>query len=220
MVEPVRDSFGASRVAAVILAGGEGQRLGGIIKANVEVGGRRLLDRVAESLRGRAAPILVARGRIDPAALALPQDLTAVPDLTDAQRGPLVGVASAVGWLLAERPDIEFLASAAVDTPFFPEDFIGRALDAIADSGSDAVLASYAGQAYPTNALWRLSAVDGLPQAVLNGVGPRSLKRLAEGLRTLDLDWPESAAGDPFANVNTPADLAALEARAAGGAAE
>ena len=38
------------RVAAVILAGGRGERLGGVIKANLVVDGLRLLERVAVAI--------------------------------------------------------------------------------------------------------------------------------------------------------------------------
>ena len=41
-----------SRIAAVILAGGRGERLGGVIKANLTIGGTRLLERVTAVLGG------------------------------------------------------------------------------------------------------------------------------------------------------------------------
>ena len=51
---------------AVILAGGRGERLGGVIKSELRIGGVRLLERVAGQLAD-CDPILVAHGRIDPA---------------------------------------------------------------------------------------------------------------------------------------------------------
>ena len=203
-------------MAAVILAGGEGQRLGGVVKANIEIAGARLLDRVAAVLRRGASPILVAHGRLDAATLELPPDMVLVPDPPGERRGPLAGLAAAIEWIAAQRPDIPLLASAAVDTPFLPPDFLGRLLEEMAKASADVVMAQYGGQPYPTNALWRISAFAGVPAAVRSGHGPFSLKRLAAASRGAVATWPidPDSPGDPFANVNTPDDLESLARRA------
>jgi molybdopterin-guanine dinucleotide biosynthesis protein A len=202
------------RIVAVILAGGEGQRLGGVIKANIEIGGTRLLLRVATALGACEAPILVANGRLDPALLALPAGLQPAPDLASDYRGPLAGLAGAIGWLVAEGQKPDFVASVAVDTPFFPADFVSRASAMMTETTANAILARYADQDYPTNALWRFSAVSTLAERICAGTAPHSLKRLGIELDAQHLDWPSDPAGDPFANVNTPEDLRLLEARA------
>jgi len=193
-----------ARAAAVILAGGRGERLGGAIKANLEIGGMRLIERVLGALNG-AAPVLVARGEFSDAELTLPAGAVAVSD-PEGSGGPRAGVAGAVRWLerLVEPP--RFLLSVAVDTPFFPGTFLAEALDRIEDA--DAVVARFAGQDYPTNTLWRLEVIA--PLIAL----PGSLKRLFADVKTVRLDWDGRVADDPFANVNTPAELAALRQRA------
>jgi molybdopterin-guanine dinucleotide biosynthesis protein A len=201
------------RIAAVILAGGKGERLGGVIKANVEIGGVPLLDRVTAAVSGAVSPILVAHGGLDPTLLHLGEQHVAIPDLPVDYAGPLAGVAAAIAWCSAQPEPPEYLASLAVDTPFFPHDFIARAVTAIGATDS-AVVARYGMQDYPTNALWRLSAVAALPARLADGTAPRSLKRWAAEIGARLLQWPDSAAGDPFANANTPDDLLALEARA------
>jgi molybdopterin-guanine dinucleotide biosynthesis protein A len=80
-----------------------------------------------------------------------------------------------------------------------------------------AVIAAYGGQDYPTNAVWRLDALSGLPAAVLAGTAPHSLKRVAAGLGAARLDYSALADNDPFRNANTPEDLAFLRAAAARG---
>ncbi len=202
-----------ARVAAVILAGGKGERLGGVIKANLTIGGVRLVDRVTRAIAGSVSTILVAHGGVDPKALALQPGHIAIPDLASDYGGPMAGLAAAVAWCGAQPQSPEYLVSVAVDTPFFPDDFVSRALAAI---GPDhpAMVARYGGQDYPTDAIWRLTSVGALPAQVLAQTAPRSLWRFAAELGAGPLNWPQTPAGDPFASANTPDDVRALEVRA------
>lgn len=201
------------RLAAVILAGGRGERLGGVIKANLEIGGRRLLDRVTDTLGPLPAPVLVACGAIPPEQLDLRAGQVPVPDLDSGYAGPLAGLAGALAWLEASATPPDAVLTVAVDTPFLPLDFAAAMLAALG-STECAVLARHAGQDYPTNAVWRFEAVRTLPARIATATAPRSLRRLADELGATRLDWPAAYGGDPFANANTPADLAALEMRA------
>lgn len=195
-----------SGVAAVILAGGKGERLGGVNKAMLEIGGERLIDK-ARRVVGGCDPVLVAVGGND---LAV-DGLRAIADLPGDYAGPLAGVAAAVAAL--SNDPAQWLLSLAVDTPFFPLDFLTRARKPATDA--DVVLGCFGAQDYPTNALWRLAAIRPLPGSVLAGTAPHSLKRLAGSLRTARLDYATVLADDPFANANTPEDLDNLRLRAA-----
>lgn len=197
--------------AGLILAGGRGERLGGVIKSELPVGGVRLLERVAERLAG-CSPLLVAHGRIDPAALHLQPDMVAVADLAGDYAGPLAGLAGAIAWINTLGTPPQLLVSVAVDTPFLPGDFVARLLDGLGDA--PAAIAAYGGQPYPTNAIWRVARFRDLPERVWAGTAPRSLKSLCAAAGGHTVEWPASTAGDPFANVNTPEDLAAAERQA------
>lgn len=198
-------------IAGLILAGGRGVRLGGVIKSELAVGGVRLLDRVATRLGG-CAPLLVAHGRIDPAALRLEAGMIAVPDLDGDYAGPLAGLAGAMAYLNTLTAPPERLISVAVDTPLLPVDFVERLANELGDR--TAAIASYGGQPYPTNAIWRVDRFLDLPERVAAGTAPRSLKSLSAQAGGTSVEWPISVAGDPFANVNTPENLAELERRA------
>lgn len=196
--------------AGVIIAGGEGRRLGGVLKSELVIGGVRLIDRVAARL-GDCAPLLVVHGRHEAGRLSLPAGAVAVPDLESDCGGPLAGLAAAVEWLAGAGWSGELVLS-VVDAPFLPADYAPRLLEALA--AAPAALASAGGQPYPANSAWRVAAIAGLPAEVRAGTAPRSLKRLAERLGAATVSWPIGPAGDPFANANTPEDLAALAARA------
>jgi molybdopterin-guanine dinucleotide biosynthesis protein A len=191
--------------AGLILAGGSGSRLGGVAKAGLRVGGVALVQRAAAAL-GACRPVLLAHGRIAPERIGL-SGLVLLPDGPPPPEGPLAGLAAAAAWLAAHRPGTEAILSLAVDTPFFPADFAERAR--ARHPGAPAVVAAFAGQAYPTNALWQLAPLlEALREA------PNSLARLAERMGAPHLDWAGTAAENPFANVNTLAELLAANRRA------
>jgi len=200
-----------ARVAGLILAGGRGERLGGAIKSELIVGGVRLLDRVAARL-GWCDPLLVAHGGIAPTLLRLGKNMQPVPDLPGDYAGPLAGLAGAVAYLATLPEPPRLLVCAAVDAPFLPEGYVEWLMDGL--GANDVAVASHAGQPYPTNAIWRLERIIDLPARVIAGTAPRSLKSLAASLNSTMLDWPETSAGDPFANINTPAELEEMQRRA------
>lgn len=198
------------RVAAVILAGGRGERLGGVNKALLEIDGKRFIDLAVEAVAG-CEPVLVAAGR---EAYPVPAGTEAILDIEGDYAGPLAGVASAVQHLRGSGVDA--LLSLAVDTPLFPHGFLGRAIPLLASSA--VVVGAFGPQDYPTNALWRLEAIRDLDRDVVSGTAPRSLKRVAATLGAARLDYAEIVAADPFRNANTPEDLAFLRLVGSGSA--
>lgn len=199
------------RLAAVILAGGSGERLGTVVKATLRFGNRRLIDLVDARLAA-AETRLVSCGRHDPSGWRLRPHLIPLPDLPFATFGPLAGLAAAAHWATAAPLPPEAILLAPVDSPLLPEDMLPRMVAALADA--PVVLASFGGQSYPTSSIWRFAALADLPRQLAAGQAPKSLRRLAETLGATDLPFPAANdGGDPFANLNTLADLIALERR-------
>ena len=199
-----------SGIAAVILAGGEARRLGGISKAELRIGGRRLIDRVGERL-STCAPVLISvgpQGAPIPGAIG---EAEAIFDSSEGHRGPLADLAAAAQRLSTMASPPELVISAAVDTPFLPADYVARLVEGIGDA--KAAVATADGQPYPTNAIWRLAALCGALKDLgkERSTGPRAI---AAGLGATEIAFPAGIAGNPFANVNTPDELAALELRA------
>lgn len=97
---------------AVILAGGEGTRLGGIDKANLVFDGRRLLDRIADALADAGRLIAVGPERTASHELIWTRE-----DPTGG--GPVAGIAAALDLVLAP-----FTVIAAVDLPLLSRDLV------------------------------------------------------------------------------------------------
>jgi molybdopterin-guanine dinucleotide biosynthesis protein A len=202
-----------SPVHAVIIAGGEGQRLGGVRKADLRIGGVRQIDRVVAALWPVAPPILVSTGP-EHRRLDLPVDCAALPDLDAPYGGPLAGLAAAVDRLAREGIIQGLLMSVAVDTPFLPANFVQRLEAAL--GATPAAFAAWGGDFYPPNAIWRIESLQQLPASIMSNAAPASLKALQRELGAVRVDWAEDAAANPFLNVNTVADLIAVQRIAKG----
>ena len=186
----------------VVLAGGEGRRIGGR-KPLLMLAGERLIDRALR--QARTWSDLVAVAARDPAQVE-PLDTPIIRD--DPQiAGPLAGLASALRFGAQARR--EFVLIMAADMPFVPRDLPARLVSAIGEASC--AMASSGGQQHPVCGLWRTSVLDQLP-AYLAGER-RSLKGFARLVGCREVEWP-AGAPDPFFNINTGADLLEAQRRA------
>jgi molybdopterin-guanine dinucleotide biosynthesis protein A len=187
------------RIAVVILAGGEGSRMGGDKPLRL-LGGRRLIDR-AEALAGQWSDILAVS--IRDAAQVEGTRLDCILD-EDGIEGPLAGLAAALRFgSVAGR---EAVLSIPADMPFLPAD-LGKRLSAeIGQLG--ATIASSGGHLHPICGLWKVSALEEL--AGYLATGRRSLKGFAEAIGFRAVDW-STEPSDPFFNINSAEDLAIAE---------
>jgi Molybdopterin-guanine dinucleotide biosynthesis protein A len=191
-------------VHALILAGGRGSRLGDVRKAGLRIGGRTLLARVAERMSGM--PLLISTGPRPEATLA---EGIALADQASAHNGPMAGIEAALRHLRDSAHEDDLLLTVAVDTPFLPADYRARMIAAL-DAGAPAAYAAWGSDIYPTNAIYRLSALHALAPANL----PDSPKRLLQNLGAVPVDWSAACEDNPFANLNILADLVTLGRRA------
>lgn len=185
------------RIAGLILAGGAGRRMGAE-KALVALAGRALVAHVAERLAPQVACLaLSANGD---AARFAELGLPVLPDLPGERgEGPLAGLRAGLAW--AAREGAEALVTAPTDTPFLPADMVAR----LAAAGG-AAHAMSGGRAHYTAALWPVALAPRID--ALFASGERRLRVALEGAVAV----PFSGEPDPFANLNTPEDLAAAEA--------
>lgn len=176
----------------VILAGGQSRRMGRD-KALVLLGGQRVVDRVIARLAPQVSALAVN------ANTDLPVDLPLLADSVPGRPGPLAGILAAMDWAFS-RGDAA-VVTVAVDTPFLPFDLVVRLVAA----GAPAVAVS--DRVHPVCGLWPVAAREHLRAAVAGG-----LRRVR--------DWevvagavPVAFPAESMANLNTPEDLAAAEAR-------
>ena len=189
------------RIAVVILAGGQGSRIGGNKPLRM-LAGRTLLDRAIEQARQWSDLVFVAvRDRAQAAGAAS----YSIVDERGIE-GPLAGLAAALRQ--AEALGCEGVLTIPADMPFLPPDLAGRLASARGDQR--VAIATSGGHLHPVCGLWPTSALQELPGYV--STGNRSLRGFAAVVGYNAVEWPTDPA-DPFFNINAIEDLAAAERR-------
>ncbi|NUT95607.1 MAG: NTP transferase domain-containing protein [Saccharothrix sp.] len=168
---------------AVVLAGGRGSRLGGVDKAAVEVGGRTLLDRALDAVRGARRVVVVGPEKPVPGVLWTREDPPG--------GGPVAGLAA--GLALVTAPRVVVLA---VDQPGVDAGTVARLLAV----GGSAVLVDADGREQWLTGVWRTAD---LRAAVPEDPRDKSVRSVVGALQ------PVRVTGSPeeTSDVDTPGDL-------------
>ena len=189
-------------VAGIVLAGGRSRRMGGGDKSLMPLDGRPLIAHAVARLRPQVA-MLAVNANGDSARFAA-FGVPVIADTIPGFAGPLAGILAGLRW--AESAGARFLATAAVDTPFFPPDLVVRLLDAT--TGAAVAIARSGGRLHPVFGLFPVDRAGDLALFI----GRRESLKVSDWLArqaTVAVDFDGAAPGglDPFFNLNTPADL-------------
>jgi len=186
---------GKEAVTGLILAGGEGRRLGGADKGLVDYRGRPLVAHAIERFAPQVATLMISANRNIERYRRL-----GYPVVTDAcadRLGPLAGIAA--GLRACETP---WLAVCPCDGPQLPADLVGRLLAAVGDAPL-AIAATPAGP-QPTFMLCRRELLPALDARISSG--ERGALAWCRSQGAVQVRFPDAAA---FANLNRPEDFAA-----------
>jgi len=181
-------------IAALILAGGSGSRLGGADKAFVPLAGQPLIAHLLARLTPQVEKIAISANGDATRFDSFP--FLVLPDGKLTGFGPLAGLKAGLEW--AAQQEAESLITVPVDTPFIPLDLAKRLTPAPA-------VAVYHGRQHHLVAHWQVSALPVLRQFLKTGA-PFKVRDFLTicGARQIAFE----AASDPFLNINTPEDLA------------
>jgi molybdopterin-guanine dinucleotide biosynthesis protein A len=185
---------GGSSLAVVILAGGEGRRMGGGKPLHL-LGNKTLLDHAIERARSWSDSIAISAR--DPAQVGD----TWLPVLIDPPglAGPLAGLAA------ARKLGCARVLTIPCDMPFLPDDLPDRLAAVLAEFA--AALGSAGGRLQPVCGLWTAEALDEIEAYAASGQSSVLGFARAVGFATAEL---EEEAVD---NINTLVELAEAEGR-------
>lgn len=208
---------------AIVPAGGSARRLGTLAasgKAALVAGGETFLDRVCTVLAAEVSRVIVVAAPTG----SLPTVAVPVDVIHDRHpgAGPLAAVRDGLAHAARSTPPPRLAVLCACDLPLVAPSVVRLLLDRAAASGVRWVLPVVGDHAQP---LLSVLAIDVLPTLErLLAAGSRSLRDLAtelgradpDGLRHVGPGELSKAGVDPasFVDVDTPADLALVRARA------
>ncbi len=184
----------------VILAGGQGSRMGGQDKGLLELQGKPLYQHVLQRLQPQVNIVLISANRnIDRYQTSGCQVIT---DSMADYPGPLAGMLSGL-----QHSQTEWVAFCACDSPFLPEDFVARLWQQ--RGHAPAVWVKSSSRDHPTLALVSRSLKGDLEKWLLRGERRLMQFMREHGGHAVPFADDESA----FHNINTPGDLINEEKR-------
>jgi molybdopterin-guanine dinucleotide biosynthesis protein A len=181
-------------VTGIVLAGGQGRRMGGVDKGLQLLHGKPMVAAVI----ARLAP------QVDEVLINANQNLAeyerfghrVVPDAIGGFAGPLAGLHAGLG-----EAKHELVLTAPCDSPFLPLDLLARLRKALKES--DLAVAKTGDQPHPVFALVRKSVRKNL-EAFLSG-GGRKIDAWYASLKVVEVPFDDEA--DAFRNINTREEL-------------
>ena len=193
-------NISATDITAVILAGGQGRRMGGQDKGLIEFNGKPLVTILIDSLEPQIGRIIINANRNRDRYLAFGYPV--ISDQLNDYQGPLAGFASAMNAV-----DTDFILTLPCDGPLLAEDYVSRFITSQAESGAAICVASDGERLQPVHALIKVDLLTSL-NAFLD-TGDRKIDRWYAMHDFAPTDFADCA--DMFRNINTPSDKESMQ---------
>ena len=185
-------------ITGIVLAGGQGRRMGGVDKGWVELAGAPMIVHVLRRLAPQVDEILINANQNLERYRALGHSVFA--DTVGGFAGPLAGLHA--GMTHATR---EMVVTVPCDSPFLPADLVDRLHSGIVAKRAQLAVAKTFDQPHPVFALVRRDVLPSLA-AFLEG-GGRKIDAWYAALEVVEVAFDDEA--DAFRNINTTDELAA-----------
>lgn len=181
-------------ITGIVLAGGQGRRMGGVDKGLQLLHGKPMVEAVLARLAPQVAEIVInanqnleAYGRFGHRVIA---------DSIGGFAGPLAGLHAGLG--AARHP---LAVTVPCDSPFLPSDLVARLKNALNEN--DLAVAKTGDQPHPVFSLVRVGVLDHLSQFL--SVGGRKIDTWYATLKVVEVLFDDEA--DAFRNINTRDEL-------------
>jgi molybdenum cofactor guanylyltransferase len=187
-------------VTGIILAGGQGRRMGSVDKGLKLLRGKPMVQWVIERFAPQVSELLINANQNVEAYARF--GYRVIPDEIAGFAGPLAGLHRG---LAAARHD--WVATCPCDSPFLPGDLVARLYTAAATAHADLAVAKTGDQPHPVFALCQRSVLPGLTEFLENG--GRKIDAWYSALRVAEVAFDDQA--NAFSNINTTDELDKFE---------
>src|SRR5678816_2900970 len=188
------DGVSGIAITGVILAGGQGRRMGGVDKGLQTLRGRPMIEWVLERLEPQVAEIVINANQNVPTYERYGHRVVA--DATGGFAGPLAGLHA--GLNAAVHP---LVVTVPCDSPFLPADLVSRLNSSLKDH--DLAVAKTGAQPHPVFALMKREVRASLGAFLSSG--GRKIDAWYAALKVVEVAFDDEA--DAFRNINTLEEL-------------
>jgi len=194
----------AGKVTGIVLAGGQGRRMGGVDKGLQPLRERPMVQWALERLAPQVDEILInANQNLDHYARF---GHRVVPDEVGGFAGPLAGLHA--GLKAAAHP---LAVTVPCDSPFLPADLVARLRAAMEKAGAQLAVAKTGDQPHPVFSLVKREVLANLGEFLAGG--GRKIDAWYADLKTVEVPFDDEA--EAFSNINTREELAGHEKKRA-----
>lgn len=188
-------------ITGLVLAGGQGRRMGGNDKGLLLLRGQPLVAHAIGRIRDQVDALIINANQNQEAYRAFGYPVIADADSVEAYAGPLAGLHA--GLCAADTP---LLVSVPCDCPLLPLDLVSTLRSALTAAGAQLAVPRTPSGLQPVFSLCRREVADSLTR-FLDG-GGRKIDQWYKVLKVVTVEFPDEAA---FLNINTPAELEGLQ---------
>jgi len=190
-----------NNILGIILAGGKSSRFGKD-KSTTKLGNKTLLDHTISKIENEFSEILVISNNKD---LNFKNNkINVVEDFIGGQLGPLIGILTAMKWVLKNKKNYKWIASFPCDTPFFDIKLISELKIKVKETSKKLIFLNSNKKRHNIFGLWSLDLIEILEKDIKNGFRKVELWADKIGFENININDEKF---DRFLNINTKKDL-------------
>lgn len=189
-----------TKITGVVLAGGQGRRMGGVDKGLQSLRGRPMVTWVLERFAPQVDEVLINANQNLEQYAAFGHRV--IPDEIGGFAGPLAGLHRALS-----EASHGLVATVPCDSPFLPLDLVPRLMGTLERGAAELAVAKTHQQPHPVFCLCRRSLLPHLTSFLREG--GRKIDAWYSSLRVVEVPFDDEE--DAFRNINTPDELASAE---------
>ena len=190
-----------NNILGIILAGGKSSRFGED-KSIAKLGDKTLLDHTINKIENEFTEILLISNNKE--FNFKNNKIHVVEDCIEGQLGPLVGILTAMKWVIKNKKNYKWIASFPCDTPFFDIKLISELKIKVKKTSKKLIFLNSNEKRHNIFGLWSLDLIEILEKDIKNSFRKVELWADKVGYENININEEKF---DRFLNINTKKDL-------------